>query len=138
MPNSISLKLQELAERLLSYETISSRSSGARAWRVFHVFEKLRQPLVPLTGVGGFRSLLSRALAIANAEIPWLSGLHVRSDGSLEGFDELGAKLSQEDIARGETELVGRFIALLVTFIGPALTLQLLQDAWPMIDEFQL
>ena len=86
-------------------------------------------------GVGGFRSLLSRALALAGAEVPWLRAVHLKSDGSLEGLEVLQAKLAKQDISLGEVTLVARLLGLLVTFIGPALTQRLVQDIWPTMDD---
>jgi hypothetical protein len=47
---------------------------------VVRVCERLRKPLARLAGVAGFRSLLSRAVALARAEIPSLVGVQVRAD----------------------------------------------------------
>jgi hypothetical protein len=85
-------------------------------------------------GVDGFRALFSRALALAGRDVAWLRGLHIQSDGTLEGLAELKLKLNAEQIATGEAALVAKLLGLLVTFIGPALTLQLLHDAWPKAD----
>jgi hypothetical protein len=41
------------------------------------------------------------------------------------------AKLNKAEIANGEAVLIAQLLDLLVTFIGEALTLRLLQDAWP-------
>ncbi|HEX5453228.1 MAG TPA: hypothetical protein VFX06_05495 [Stellaceae bacterium] len=82
-----------------------------------------------MAGVAGFRSLLSRALALADGEIRWLKAVHVDANGSLEGLDE--AQLSDAEIAEGEAVLVAHLLGLLVTFIGEALTLHLLHEAWP-------
>ena len=126
-------KLREFARRLLAYEAGSGEP--ARAQKTFQVFEKLRAPLIEVSGVGGFRSLLSRSLALASDDVPWLRALHIRTDGSLEGLNEVEGKLSAEEIALGEVALAVRFIGLLVVFIGPTLTLQLLHDTWPKMEE---
>lgn len=130
-------KLREFARRLLAHET----GGGAHphsASKTLQVFEKLRAPLIQVSGTGGFRSLLSRSLALAGNDVSWLRNVHIRADGSLEGFMELEGKLSAEEIALGELALAVRFIELLVVFIGPTLTLQLLQDTWPEMDELTL
>jgi len=95
----------------------------------FRVCERLRQPFSTLVGVAGFRSLLSRALALANDEVRWLKVVHVRADGSLEVVD--GMRLSDPEIAEGAAVLVAQLISLLETFIGETLTLHLLQETWP-------
>jgi hypothetical protein len=94
------------------------------------VIEKVRAPLAALVGASGFRSLLSRALALAHAEVRWLRAMHVKADGTLESPAEIG-QLDQEEAARGEVVLLAELLGLLVTFIGETLTLRLLQDAWP-------
>ncbi|MDB6036850.1 MAG: hypothetical protein JWM99_691 [Verrucomicrobiales bacterium] len=131
MQNSTTPKLKEFAVRLLAYETDSSKSVGLNQSAVFRLCEKLRVPLCKLMGIAGYRTLFSRALGLAGGEVRWLRGLHVRSDGTLEGVDELEARLVPEQITQGELVLVARLLGLLVTFIGPALTLQLVEEAWP-------
>src|SRR5580765_6238516 len=128
-------KLREFARRLLGHDLGAGGPARAKPIKTFQLFEKLRAPLVQLSGVGGFRSLLSRSLALASGDVPWLRALHIRADGSLEGLEEIQGKLSAEEIALGEVALAVRFIGLLVIFIGPTLTLQLLQDIWPKMDE---
>jgi hypothetical protein len=60
-----------------------------------------------------------------------LCALQVNPDGSLKGLHELEAKLDSRLVAEGQVVLLSELLGLLVTFIGPALTLQLLQDVWP-------
>jgi hypothetical protein len=95
------------------------------------VCEKLRLPLARLAGAAGFRSLLSRAVAMAKAEVPSLAAAQVRADGSLEGLDGPGP--DQDAGAGGEAGVVvvAQLLGLLVTFIGEPLTLRLVRDAWP-------
>ena len=94
------------------------------------VVEKLRGPLVTLSGTAGFRALLSRALTLANGEVRWFRAVQVKADGSLAAPAET-AQLDKAEIARAEVALVAQLLGLLVTFIGEALTLRLVQDAWP-------
>jgi len=129
MPNRTTPKLKEFARGLLAYEAAAGQRGAPRS--PFRVCEKLRQPLGKVLGVAGFRALFSRALALASGEVSWLQGLHIKADGSLEGLQELEAKLEKDEIALGEVVLVARLMELLVTFIGPALTLRLIHDAWP-------
>lgn len=99
----------------------------------FRVCEKLRRTLGRLTGAAGFRSLLCRALALAGQEVSWLQALRVKEDASLEGLEKVEAELSQSEISRGEIVLVAQLITLLVSFIGEALTLRLVQESWSEI-----
>jgi len=130
-------RLQGFARRLLALEAASVNPRGTRD-SAFRVCEKLRQPLSALAGVAGFRALLSRALVLANGEVRWLKAVRIDAQGSLEGLDEVRAGLSPKEIAEGETVLVARLIGLLVTFIGEALTLRLMQDIWPQISSRDL
>ena len=85
-------------------------------------------------GAAGFRALISRALALASAEITWLSELRVNADGSFEGLNELEAQANPEEISNAGIVLLARLIGLLVTFIGDELTLQLLNN----VNDLQL
>ncbi len=122
---------KDFARRLLAFEAASGGPAEAKDSPGFGVCEKLRRPLAKLMGVTGFFSLLSRALVLAATEIPWLRELRVKADGSVDGVGEVEAKLDARAVAEGEVALVGHLLALLVTFIGPTLTLGLLHDIWP-------
>ena len=113
------------------YESAAAKPAGVNNSPAFRVCEKLRQPLSRLAGVAGFRSLLSRALALANDEVRWMKAIHVRADGSLEGLYEAQSQLSETEIADGEIVLIAQLIGLLATFIGEELTLRLVQESWP-------
>ena len=130
---SASPKLRKFARRLLALEAASGETAEGNGSEAFRVNEKLRRPLSKLAGVAGFRSLLSRALALANDEVRWLKAVRVHADGSLEGLDDVGGRLSPAEVARGEENLIAQFVGLLVTFIGEALTIRLIQEVWPEI-----
>jgi hypothetical protein len=131
MSNSDTPKIREFTLRLLACESALAKPANAKDSVAFRVCEKLRVELSKTTGVGGFSALVSRALALAGAEAPWLRELQINSDGSLRGLHELEAKLDSRLVAEGQVVLLSQLLGLLVTFIGPALTLQLLQDIWP-------
>jgi hypothetical protein len=124
-------EIHDLARRLLAFEAADKNSSDPRADVAVQVIQELRIHLIRLTGVDGFRSLLSRALTLAKAEVPSLNVVQVRADGSLEGFD--GIERSQTAGAAGQagTVLVAHLLELLVIFIGAPLTLRLVRDKWP-------
>jgi hypothetical protein len=128
MNRPLSPQIRRLAQRLLAYEGgagLPSRLAAAR------VTEKLSRPLKTLVGIAGFRSLLSRALALASTEVAWMTAVNVSKDGRLEGFDEVNARISNGELAKGEVIFISHLIGLLVTFIGEALALVLVRDAWP-------
>lgn len=135
--STASTQIQDLTRRLLAYKAAHDNSSGANADVAMQVIRELRLQLVKLAGVDGFRSLMSRALTLAKAEVPSLGGVRVCADGSLEGFDEIEQQHETEAAKRAGTILVVHLLELLVTFIGEPLTMRLVRDAWSdaFIDE---
>ena len=127
-------KMRDFAERLIAYETKRNKSSETKTAAVFFVGEKLGQHLAAFMGKVGFSALLSRALVLANAEVPWLRAVHVKADGSLEGLDGLGAQVNPAEIFEGKVVLLTQLLGLLVTFIGEKLTLRLVRELWPKIS----
>ncbi|HZL31528.1 MAG TPA: hypothetical protein VFC54_10785 [Pseudolabrys sp.] len=98
------------------------------------VIEKLRPQLATLMGNIGFRALLSRTLALANPEFPWLRAVQVKAEGSLEGLDELGTQVDPDDVFEGCAVLLAQMLGLLVAFIGEDLTLRLVREVWPKLS----
>jgi hypothetical protein len=126
-------EMREFAERLIACETTGNRSLKTSTRAPLLVHERLRPHLAALMGTVGFRALLSRALALAHVEIPWLRGVHVKADGSLEGLSELEARVSREEFRAGCIVLLARFLGLLVTFIGEDLARRLMRELWPKL-----
>ena len=126
--------MRNFAKRLMTHETSGNRSSGKNNSTDFHDSDQLRPPLSTLMGNGGFRAILSRALALANAEVPWLRAVHVKADGSLEGLEELHAQLDPDEFVEGRIELLAQLLGLLVAFIGEDLTLRLVRDIWSKVS----
>src|SRR5664279_3678690 len=119
---------RELAQRLIAYEGAASNTSEPMELAAFRVCDTLRQPVCALTGVDGFRALLSRALALAKAEAPILSALQVAADGSLQGLDELGRQIDKAQVRDGRAILIAQLLRLLLTFIGEAMTSRLVMS----------
>ena len=111
--------IRDLARRLIALEAARDGSPTEGAVRVC---DRLRGPLVRLAGLAGFRSLLSRALALAKGEVGSLNPVQVEPDGTLAGFDGDGT---------GGDAVVAHLLGLMVTFIGEPLTRQLVRDVWP-------
>lgn len=120
-----------IAKRVMAEELRLGGSSASAGRAAFRVCEKLRPPLCSLIGVLGFRSLSSRALTLAKAEIPWLGGVEIGADGVVGLSVELQAQLDGGEAARGGIALIVQLLGLLATFIGEALTLRLVQNIWP-------
>jgi hypothetical protein len=116
---------RDLAESLIAHEVAAGNTSEPMELAAFRVCETLRQPVCAVTGVDGFRALLSRALALARAEAPCLSAVQVAADGSLQGLDELGRQMDKDQVKEGGVVLIARLLGLLLTFIGEAMTSRL-------------
>ena len=134
--------MRDLARRLLTYEAVAGKTSGSTEPPTVRVYEKLRQSLGEFAGVAGFQSLASRALSLARSEAPSLSAVRICEDGALQGLGHGPGKLeNQIDINKdraGEYPagdqgivLIARLLGLLRIFLGEALTLSLLRNAWP-------
>ena len=127
-------KMRDFSERLIAYETKGEKSSEKKTRAACRVAEKLRPHLATLMGNLGFRGLLSRALALANAEVPWLHAVHVNADGSFEGLDGLGTQVDPDEIFKGCVVLLAELLGLLMAFIGENLTLRLVREIWPQLS----
>lgn len=136
--NRATPKLRDFAERLISIGVIETKSPVSKPPVFFTVIEKLRPCLAQVVGDLGFTAVLSRALVIANADVAWLSAVHVKPDGSLEGLDELEAKVDPQEIAEGRVVLLAEFVSLLVELIGERIVLQLVHQALPKVSKDDL
>ncbi len=126
----IKSEIRELAEQLVALEARSQSVSRVDSLATCRVCDKLRRPLVTLTGTAGFSSLLARALTLAQRESSALSAVQVKPDGSLEGLEG--------EAALAHPILVGYLLSLLITFIGETLTMRLLHDIWPDLPGLDL
>jgi hypothetical protein len=125
------LETRDLARQLLVAEVAVDKTSLSTEATAFRVYEKLRRSLCALAGVAGFRSLASRALVLAKAESPSLSAMQVTEDGSLQVLGEAESQSDKRQAGESGVILLAQLLGLLHAFIGEALTLRLLQDAWP-------
>ena len=121
--NTITPAIHDLVRRLIALEAARDPSDGL-AGAVVRACEKLRVPLAKLVGMAGFRSLMSRALAMSKAVTHSLDAVQMRPDGSLEGLGGI------QDAGAGAA-IVAQLLGLLVIFVGEPLALRLVRDAWP-------
>ena len=131
--NRATPKMRDFAGHLIAYETKEYPSSGTNPTAAFLVHEKLGSYLMTLMGTIGFRALLSRALALANEEVAWLSAVKVKADGSMEGVAELHAQLEPDKFREGRMVLSAQLLGLLVAFIGETSTLRMVREVWPKV-----
>ena len=129
-------QMRNVAKRLMAYETGVHKRSGTKTPMAFHCCEKLRPHLATLMGDAGYRALLSRALA--SSEVPWLHGVYVKADGSLEGLEDLHVQLAPDDFFEARVVLLAQLLGSLAAFIGEDVTLRLVREVWPNIpmDDF--
>jgi len=102
------------------------------------VYGKLRTSLIACAGVSAFESLAFRALTEAKSEAPGLWAVQVGADGALLGLGEFEPQIDMDkDLADkfpcgdGGIVLIARLLGLLLMFLGEAITLRLLRNAWP-------
>lgn len=126
-------KMRRLARQLMASEKRAHRSYATTSLAALPESDRLRPHLSNLMGDAGSRALLSRALVLAQEQVPRLSGLHVNSDGSWAGLEALQLQLGPEAILKGKEEILAQLLGLLVAFIGPNLTWHLLGDVWPQL-----
>ncbi len=127
-------KLRDFAERLIAYETSGNKSSETKTPAACLASEKLRPHLATLMGNIGFRALVSRVLVLGVADVQWLRAVHVKADGSFDGFEELVAQVDPDEFLEGCVVLLSHLLGLLVAFIGEELMLRLVREAWPELS----
>jgi hypothetical protein len=132
--------MRDLARRLLACEAVAGKTSESAESVLLRVYEKLRQSLGAFAGVDGFQSLAFRALTQAKSEAPGLWAVQIAEDGSLQGLGELKPQQAEfepqlgsdkDQASEGGVILIARLLSLLLMFLGEALTLSLLRNAWP-------
>ena len=130
--------MRDLAHRLLAYEVNAGKTAEPTASATLRVYEKLRQSLSGVAGVAAFESLAFRALTQAKSEAPSLWPVQIAGDGSLQGLGEIETQIDMDKDLAGEFPageggiiLIARLLGLLRLFLGEALTLSLLRNAWP-------
>jgi len=130
--------VRDLAHRLLTYEAGVGKTSEPMESPTLRVYEKLRQSLSTFAGAAAFESLAFRALTQAKSEAPDLWPVQIAADGSLQGLGKFEPQIDMNKDLAGEFPvddggivLIARLLGLLLIFLGEALTLSLLRNAWP-------
>jgi hypothetical protein len=126
-------QVRAFARRLIDHDEFGCNSPGSNSPHTFHISDKLRVYLATLMGTAGFRALLSRAVALAGAELPRLRGVQVKEDGTFDGLDELHLKLKPAEFLECRVVLLSHLLGLLVAFIGEILTMRLVREIWPKV-----
>ena len=127
-------RLRNLARRVIAFEAKKNGPATRNGPPAFPVHEELYPLLESLIGSGGLRALLSRALALAIAELPWLRSIPGSADGALEEGAEPCAQLDPDKFFEGRVVVLAQLLGLLEAFIGESLTMRLVRDAWPKVS----
>ena len=122
--------MRDLARRLVAVEAASQCATGAHVHEAVRVCDKLRISLTRFAGSDGFTSLLGRALALARADVPSLQTVKLKPDCSLEGLGMLAVDATNAE-PEAAVAIIAQLLWLLITFIGAALTVRLVGEAWP-------
>lgn len=128
--------MRRFAEQLLGFEMAGEKGTDLPV--ILNVCAKLQHPLITLMGEVGFRAFISRALALAGSEVPWLRAVHVKSDASLEGLTELKGQVSSDEFTSGSVVLVAQLLGLLTSFMGEMLVVRILRGVWPHLKPGEL
>jgi hypothetical protein len=127
--NKYPSRIQYIVENFLLLESRELNQAIESILVAMQVFEKLKKPLTLLSGDAGFQSLLSRSLSLAQEDEPRLQQIKTNKAGSIERRDTTSA--IEEFDGCGKT-LIVHFLGLLITFVGEDITMQILEDIWPL------
>jgi hypothetical protein len=124
------LAISHISEWLLASELAKNGSSSDEDPAASMVSRKLRTVVSSLIGVAGYKSIVMRALNLTMRDTDAFRDASVTSDGFLKD-------LNSEDPQAGDL-LIFHLVGLLVVLTGVDFTLQLLQEAWPDLPEFNI
>ncbi len=116
--------LLDITRRLLKHETGDRHGSEEESEPSERVCLKLRAQLVDILGTSGFRYLMRRAVATAEAH----PMLEVDDNGILKALGRSVAAPSYQAVV---LTALTRFLHLLADIIGINLVLRLIHQAWP-------
>lgn len=123
-----SQETRELARRLVAYEADARTTALQTEPATVRVYERLRRQFGAPVGADGFQALASRALALAKSESSRLSAVQITADGDLRGFSEVESQTGSDENGEGGIILIAQLLGLLLTFLGEATTLRLIED----------
>jgi hypothetical protein len=122
------------ARRLVASEADAVGPSAQTELATIRVYEKLRRQFCAPVGVGGFQALASRALSLAKSQSPRLSEVEVTVSGGLRGLGEVKIQTGTDEDGEVGIVLIAQLLGLLLTFLGEATTLRLMEDVRLQIE----
>jgi hypothetical protein len=128
--------MRDWARHLLAYEANAAAAAQQTESPTFLVYEKLRAGLCTLVGIDGFQVLAARALQLAQPQAPSLAAMQVTAEGCLRRLDEVKPQTDSDKAQDGEAGIIfiAHLFGLLLAFLGPATTRQLVQTVFPYLE----
>ena len=123
---------RQLAGRLLFDQGPGPETTGAAVRRVYAALDGA---LAPVLGAAGVQALFARSVRLVRQDFAALAALLGREDTAPD-VERFSASLDQLPRAPGQDAAIALYanlIALLVTFIGEALTEHLVKAAFPAL-----
>jgi hypothetical protein len=127
---TLSPETNDIARSLLAYEAAGSSSEPVQSLAV-RVCEKLRGPLCALAGVAWYRTLIGHALTLARSQTTSLGNLQIAEDGSLQSVGKSSLQGDGHYASEADVLLTSHSIGLILSLLGTAVTLQLVQGVFP-------
>jgi hypothetical protein len=117
-----------IARRILVWEADEGDPSQALAAE--RAVEKLCLYLTKLLGTAAFQTMFMRAVVVAQSQSPWLWSIRVIADGPDVGFDEMAQIHDAKDAGKAGLAILTQLLDALITFVGYAMTLRMVQAIW--------
>lgn len=127
-------RIRYFATRLIAHEASAAALARTENQTAVTVVHKLRPKLEEFMGDTGFGAVVSRAVTLAKDEAPWLGEARSNAEGKLEGLEEAMARVDPEQHSTGGAVVIAWLLALLASFIGEILTMQLVIEVWPKLS----
>jgi len=121
--------ISDWARRLIASEVDADSTIAQTEPATLRVYERLRLQFRAPVGVDAFQALASRALCVAKSQFPSLSAVSLTADGGLRGLGEVGAPLNLGEDGEVGVILITQMLRLLLTLLGEAATVSLIEDA---------
>jgi hypothetical protein len=128
------LQFRQTARQLLAQERRPDHTSQDVAASAEQIYRKVLGCVSAILGEAGSVGLFRRSLRLTVATYSFFSGARDTNVDLLLSAVRRGLHAQPAEVAReASVELLAIHLELLATFIGPALTEQLLQEAWPSL-----
>lgn len=130
-------QVRVLAQRLLARERSGGSTGEIPLLGAERVAHRLGERISPLVGVAGFHLLFQRALSRSQRTHPWLEQVKVERDTNfaLLGAEAAAAAETPEEAAMAGETLIAELIGLMARFIGAEMTIRLVRQCFPGIEE---